>query len=1264
MSAADAAFGAGIVMSDAERSRIRAQLDAHGWYRSIFERFRARVDELLARRPEIPVAKGRAFYESCPRDHAQLVFDPYEPHRHVCPKCGENWSGDVYDLAWLRQFQGWHAKRLVEAGIVYRLEGEGRYAGLVRDAFRHFVERYRDYPLANNLLGPTRLFQSTFLEAFWLVDMVAAYDLTRSSPVYSPDDHAGIRRLLYESCRIVQGFDEGVSNRQAFNNAGMGAVALLYDDEELLWHVLEGPHGFAFHMRESLLEDGIWYEGETYHFATLDHTLNLAEMARHRGIDLYEDAPGRGSLRPMFYGPLKVLLPDLTFPSRKDSWFGRGIGYHREVYELGYARYGDARFGGLLAHAYATGADRTDAGWRTFLYLDPELPEVALDVADTRGDMHPPTRMGVDPAARAAGTTASPRLVTSTRAARAIRVDDLRTRASERMAGTGLAVVRRDGGRTYAGLEYGHYGGGHGHPDRLHLTLFADGEHWLADPGTGWYHVPELGWYRSTLAHNTVTVDGASQNPTEGTLQAFGSAGGVQAVQAVVPSAYPGVVLRRTLCLGNGFLLDAFDVHADDERTVDWTFHVRGALSVAGERAPLAQPLPLRGGYPFLQDVERIEARDLDAIARRGGGTLRILQQGAHELIGATSLGVPLHEEEPFYTLIARRRGRHVRFATTWLWGDLAEAAEPARDPGGLPVVRFGDEAWQMLVDDAPGLAIVQTLRTGVRSIAWLGRRRVGLTALQVDCDRTLEFASLRWKDSTLVVELPPKFGEVRVNGGTVPATTEVIGLPEGAGWRSVDDGLVLRQASGSAVWPSWGREPHWMDADRRPVVLPAGQEGVVGFETARYQQMEEGAVEHELVPRSDRVSSGPVVSAPAGWVVRDVELQDAEGPRSSWGARVWLPQDAVDGEIDIHMGDERVTLRVEAEPPVALRWSAGSDSGMAAVDLVVQERAGSGARVRGEVIAPWLTRAPHVFQLDLEPHASHVVRLPLPRVPVPPVALPPAATLAPGARRLGADDTGAGAFPLAALVRVGGFAGSSRTRLPLTWCLRRAAGTRAVGPSATPADAAAHAWARMRLERPEQAYWAETPWAGPADASADVGLEWDDEGLHLDCVVRDDRHVSDANVEDLYENDSLQLYLDFRPPERRDASFAPGVAAYILAPDAQLAGVRVEAIAGSRELANRALAAPWFTTDGIEARAEPTAQGYRLWAFLPYDSLGTQRLRPGTVFRADASLSDNDGGWYRKTQLVWSGARGDRRCYLRWAYLDPTEYGYVIVGD
>ena len=73
---------------------------------------------------------------------------------------------------------------------------------------------------------------------------------------------------------------------------------------------------------------------------------------------------------------------------------------------------------------------------------------------------------------------------------------------------SGIAIIRREGGATYVSLDYGESGGGHGHPDRLQLSLWRKGEPWLVDFGTGAYTSQTLGWYRSTLAHNAPLVDG------------------------------------------------------------------------------------------------------------------------------------------------------------------------------------------------------------------------------------------------------------------------------------------------------------------------------------------------------------------------------------------------------------------------------------------------------------------------------------------------------------------------------------------------------------------------------------------------------------------------------------------------------------------------------------------------------------------------------------------------------------------------------------
>jgi hypothetical protein len=62
--------------------------------------------------------------------------------------------------------------------------------------------------------------------------------------------------------------------------------------------------------------------------------------------------------------------------------------------------------------------------------------------------------------------------------------------------------------------------GGHGHADALSITLFTGGRELLVDPGTSVYNcAPQWrNFFRSTRAHNTVVVDGASQSETSDTF--------------------------------------------------------------------------------------------------------------------------------------------------------------------------------------------------------------------------------------------------------------------------------------------------------------------------------------------------------------------------------------------------------------------------------------------------------------------------------------------------------------------------------------------------------------------------------------------------------------------------------------------------------------------------------------------------------------------------------------------------------------------------
>ena len=86
--------------------------------------------------------------------------------------------------------------------------GEGeQYARLARDVLLRYAERYAFYPNQDNVLGPTRLFFSTYLESIWLLQVCVALNLLE----LGGDSTLGstVRdRIIEPSASIIAGYDE------------------------------------------------------------------------------------------------------------------------------------------------------------------------------------------------------------------------------------------------------------------------------------------------------------------------------------------------------------------------------------------------------------------------------------------------------------------------------------------------------------------------------------------------------------------------------------------------------------------------------------------------------------------------------------------------------------------------------------------------------------------------------------------------------------------------------------------------------------------------------------------------------------------------------------------------------------------------------------------------------------------------------------------------------------------------------------------------
>ncbi|MDF1503492.1 heparinase II/III family protein, partial [Roseisolibacter sp. H3M3-2] len=587
---------------------------------------------VLAARPEPDPRKARLSRVGgrCPDDGTLLAFDPFAPTEHRCPRCGATLRGDAHDRWWVMWHHLWLAERAVHAAVLHLLVGAPPLAAFAAETLAAWADRYLDYPNRDNVLGPSRPFFSTYLESIWLLQLCVALDALEAAegPRVASLGARLRERVVEPSRRLIAGFPEGGSNRQVWNAAALLASSRVLGDARGAARAFDGAGGVVERLGDGLLADGTWYEGENYHQFAHRGLWYGAALAEAAGMTVPDAL--RRRFDDGFAAPYLVALPDLTLPARRDSQYAISLRQWRyaESFELGFARTGDVRLAAALTRLYDGAVARGDTGrCRSAAESERNEPPSALDRADLGwrallyASAEPPPSADWAPGA-------------------------------VHLEAQGLAVFRRDAGRLWVAVDYGHSGGGHGHPDRLQLLVSDGATRRLDDMGTGSYVERALHWYRSTLAHNAPLVDGASQARGDGRLIALAEDGDASGIAAECWPA-DGVHVARAVALHGEVVVDRLHWRADRAVVLDLPYHVEGDAALAWEPASRTGAGGLEDGFDFLADVERASLPDAGAVrlALRDGGALWLLA-GA-ELWRATAPGAPGRGPRRFHVVHA-----------------------------------------------------------------------------------------------------------------------------------------------------------------------------------------------------------------------------------------------------------------------------------------------------------------------------------------------------------------------------------------------------------------------------------------------------------------------------------------------------------------------------------------------------------------------------------------------------------------------------------
>ncbi len=492
-------------------------------------------------------------------------------------------------------------REMMDAGLLFTITGDERYATFVRDMLRLYADLYPTlgaHPLAHNQAAG-KLFHQTLNEEVWLVHAAVAYDA-----VYdwlTPEDRALFEKNIFRpmadwfSVRNENEFNR-IHNHGTWAVAAVGMIGYVMGDQEYVDKALygskkDGNGGFLAQLDRLFSPDGYYMEGPYYIRYALMPFFFFAEAIERKqpeiGIYAYRDQ----ILRKALYSALQTTFPNGVFPPINDASRTMNVAAPEVVLatDLAYARYGaDESLLGV--------ADR-----QRRVVLNGAGLQVARDLAALD---HAPGMNW-----------------------KSVEFTD----GYEGLQG-GLGILRAgdDASQTMLLMKYGVHGEGHGHFDKLQFILFDGGREvvpdygyarWInVEPKFGGRYLPENDSYAmQTVAHNTVVVDEKTQNDFD--LDAADAVSGkrhffdgkgerVQAMSARADDHYEGVEMQRTMFLidderlDHPAVLDLFRLTSGETHQYDYPLHFRGqfvASSVPYEaHTETLERLGTRSGYEHL----------------------------------------------------------------------------------------------------------------------------------------------------------------------------------------------------------------------------------------------------------------------------------------------------------------------------------------------------------------------------------------------------------------------------------------------------------------------------------------------------------------------------------------------------------------------------------------------------------------------------------------------------------------------------------------
>jgi oligo-alginate lyase len=573
---------------------IKANLGKTPLYDKSFQAVKKMVDREIAKEIEVPIPKDLAGGHS------------HEVHRKN------------YNV-------------MENAGLLFQITGDEKYANYLKAILHKYADLYPTLGLhpAKNSYTRGKLFWQCLNDANWLVSVAQAYDC-----VYDwlgKADRDRIEKDLFIpyanflSVETPQFFNR-IHNHSTWGCAGVGMIGLVMNNDDLVKRALYGTadktkakpqydndgglisqekSGFLAQIEGLFSPDGLYSEGAYYHRYSAYPFLIFAVSLHNTRTDLKIFAYKDSLLIKSVYALIDQTTSKGEFFPLNDAQKGMSIYNSSLISSVNIAYHYGQKDPKLLSIAH--------------LQDEVVLDESGMSVAK---NMHKKVSLAYQSGVYRDGLDGK---------------------------GGVIGIIRSKSDCNVV-FKAGTHGMGHGHFDQLSYSFYKNGNEVVQDYGmarfvnieqkAGGTYLPENTTFaKQTVGHNTLVVNQVTQY--EGNVDEADkhtprlnfydfSDKPVQALSSTDSSAYPGVVLNRTLVLvdskefKNPFLIDILNVDAKKENTLDLPLYFMGQLmatdftaSVPGELKKLGN----KNGYQHLW-------KEAEGAANEGNSSLSWLGNG------------------------------------------------------------------------------------------------------------------------------------------------------------------------------------------------------------------------------------------------------------------------------------------------------------------------------------------------------------------------------------------------------------------------------------------------------------------------------------------------------------------------------------------------------------------------------------------------------------------------------------------------------------